>query len=204
MNRLQDTRLESIFEVLSTKGYAQYGTEAVSQLEHALQCATLAKTDNSTPELITASLLHDFGHLVHNLGEDAAERGIDDRHEYRALGYLNTIFGDAVTEPIRMHVNAKRYLCALDRDYWTSLSPASKTSLELQGGIFSAVEAKEFIEQPYAKDAVKLRIWDDLAKIKDKTTPNLKYFIPLLKTAMRPRADVRRKGTLIKKAIANN
>ena len=177
---MKNSSINSIFEVLSTKGNAQYGTEAVSQLEHALQCATLAETSNASPELITASLLHDFGHLVHNLGEDAAERGIDDRHEHRALGYLKTIFSDAVTEPIRMHVNAKRYLCAVNRDYWDSLSPASKTSLELQGGIFTEAEATEFISQPYAKDAVKLRMWDDLAKVKNLKTPNLDYFVPAI------------------------
>jgi len=172
--------LTRIVDILLTKGDAQYGTEAVSQLEHALQCATLAETNNSSPELITASLLHDFGHLVHNLGEDAAEKGIDDRHEYRALGYLKTIFSDAVTEPIRMHVNAKRYLCAVNTDYWDSLSPASKTSLELQGGIFSPAEAKDFISQTYGEDAVKLRIWDDLAKVKGLATPELEYFVTLI------------------------
>lgn len=172
--------IEPIANILSTKGHQQYGNEAVSQLEHALQCATLAEQVDSSPELITASLLHDFGHLVHNLGENAAERGIDDRHEYRALSYLKTIFSPAVTEPIRMHVNAKRYLCAVDSNYWASLSPASKISLELQGGIFSAAEATEFISQPYAKDAVNLRIWDDLAKVKDLTTPSLSYFIPIM------------------------
>lgn len=171
------SNIANIVKILSTKGDAQYGKEVVSQLEHALQCATLAEKENSTPELITASLLHDFGHLVHNLGEDAAERGIDDRHEYRALGYLKQIFPAAVTEPIRMHVNAKRYLCVVDGDYWDSLSSASKTSLELQGGIYSEIEAEEFINQPYAKDAVKLRIWDDLAKVKDLETPDLEYFV---------------------------
>ncbi len=178
---MKNSSVHSILEILSTKGHEQYGTEAVSQLEHALQCATLAKTSNATPELITASLLHDFGHLVHNLGEDAAERGIDDRHEYRALNYLKTIFSDAVTEPIRMHVNAKRYLCAANKDYWDSLSPASKTSLELQGGIFTEAEATEFINQPYAEDAVKLRMWDDLAKVKNLKTPGLEYFVPVIK-----------------------
>ena len=172
--------LTQIIEILSTKGYEQYGTEAVSQLEHALQCATLAEQNNSSSELITASLLHDFGHLIHNLGEDAATRGIDDRHEYRALGYLTKLFSPAVTEPIRMHVNAKRYLCAVDNDYWASLSPASKTSLKLQGGIYSEAEAQEFISQPYAEDAVKLRIWDDLAKVKDLETPSLEYFVPTI------------------------
>ena len=175
-----NTDINSIIQILLNKGDEQYGTEAVSQLEHALQCATLAKTSNATPELITASLLHDFGHLVHNLGEDAAERGIDDRHEYRALGYLKTIFSDAVTEPIRMHVSAKRYLCAVNKDYWDSLSPASKTSLELQGGIFSSREAKEFISQSYADDAVKLRMWDDLAKVKGLKTPDVEYFMPAM------------------------
>ena len=173
-----------ILKILSTKGEAQYGTEAVSQLEHALQCATLAETSNAAPELITASLLHDFGHLVHNLGEDAAARGIDDRHEYRALGYLKTIFSDAVTEPIRMHVDAKRYLCAVNTDYWNSLSDASKTSLELQGGIFSEAEATEFINQPYANDAVKLRIWDDLAKVAGLVTPKLNYFLPAIEKSI--------------------
>ena len=174
--------LAAIIEILSTRGYEQYGTEAVSQLEHALQCATLAEKNHSTPELITASLLHDFGHLVHNLGEDAAEKGIDDRHEYRALGDLKTLFSPDVTEPIRMHVEAKRYLCAIDSNYWDSLSPASKTSLELQGGIFSEEEATEFIHQSYAEDAVKLRIWDDLAKVKDASTPDLEHFITIVKT----------------------
>ena len=174
------SNLTKIVDVLLTKGNAQYGMEAVSQLEHALQCATLAETNNSSPELITASLLHDFGHLVHNLGEDAAAKGIDDRHEHRALGYLSKIFSLTVTEPIRMHVNAKRYLCAIDKDYWASLSPASKMSLELQGGVLTQEEVTEFIRQPYAKDAVKLRIWDDLAKMLDWKTPSLEYFIPKL------------------------
>ena len=173
-------QLTKIVDILANKGHAQYGTEVVTQLEHALQCATLAKQENSTPALVTASLLHDFGHLVHNLGEDAAERGIDDRHEHRALGYLKQIFSDAVTEPIRMHVNAKRYLCAVDSDYWAALSPASKTSLELQGGIYSEAEAADFISQPYAKDAVKLRVWDDLAKVKDLETSNLEDFVPTI------------------------
>ena len=173
-------QLLKIVDILANKGHAKYGTEVVTQLEHALQCATLAEQENSTPELVTASLLHDFGHLVHNLGEDAAERGIDDRHEYRALGYLKQIFPDAVTEPIKMHVNAKRYLCAVDSDYWASLSSASKTSLELQGGIYSKTEAAEFISQPYAEDTVKLRVWDDLAKVKDLETTHLEDFVPTL------------------------
>ena len=122
--------------------------------------------------------------MVHNLGEDAAEKSIDDRHEYRALGYLKTIFPLAVTEPIKMHINAKRYLCAVNKDCWDSLSPASKTSLELQDGIFLVTKANEFISQPYTKDAVKLRIWDDLAKLKGLVTPELDYFLPAIEKSV--------------------
>lgn len=172
--------IQAIFQTLLTHGNAQYGREAVTQKQHALQCATLAESAQSSPELITACLLHDFGHLVHTLGEDAAERGINDRHEDRALPYLTGLFSEAVTEPIRLHVNAKRYLCAIDDEYWSTLSPASKRSLELQGGIFSEAEACVFINQPFAKDAVQLRIWDDLAKDPSMDTPELEHFVSVL------------------------
>jgi len=172
--------LTDILDILVTKGRAQYGQEAVSQLEHALQCATLANAANRSNEMITACLLHDFGHLVHNLGEDAALRGLDDRHEYRAISFLQRLFSPAVTEPIRLHVEAKRYLCAVDSVYWDTLSSASKHSLELQGGMFSAAAAEEFIRQPYAKDAVQLRIWDDRAKVANLETPPLDHFTPIL------------------------
>jgi phosphonate degradation associated HDIG domain protein len=172
--------LTDLLHLFQQKGSQQYGQEAVTQLEHALQCATLAETANATPELITACLFHDLGHLVHDLGENIATQGIDDRHEYRAIPILKSLFNQAVTEPIRLHVAAKRYLCATDNQYWNSLSPASRLSLELQGGIFSADEATLFIRQSYGKDAVKLRIWDDLAKQPHKKTPDLNHFFPMI------------------------
>ncbi|MEO1395126.1 MAG: phosphonate degradation HD-domain oxygenase [Cyanobacteria bacterium J06634_5] len=172
--------IQALLTTLSTHGHAQYGSEAVTQKQHALQCAMLAEAAKSSSSLIAACLLHDFGHLVHTLGEDAAERGINDCHEQRALPYLTGLFPAAVTEPIRLHVNAKRYLCAIDKEYWHDLSPASKRSLVLQGGIFSSLEAQVFIEQPHAKDAVQLRIWDDLAKDPTMDTPDLEHFLPVL------------------------
>lgn len=173
-------QLKTILEILATKGNTQYGREAVSQLEHALQCATLAEMSDRSPDLITACLLHDLGHLLHNLGEDVADRGLDDRHEYRAMPLLQTLFNPSVTEPIRLHVDAKRYLCAVDSTYWEALSPASKRSLELQGGTFSPEAAASFIAQPYAEDAVQLRIWDDRAKVANLFTPDLEHFTPIL------------------------
>lgn len=179
MNTAQRS-LQTLIDSLRDRGQAKYGAEAVSQLAHALQCATLAEQQDSSPALISACLLHDLGHLLHNLGENVANRGVDDRHEYRAMPVLRTLFPATVTESIRLHVEAKRYLCAVDDGYWHDLSPASKRSLELQGGIFTPVEAAAFIEQPYAQDAVRLRQWDDLAKVPEGVTPELEYFIPYL------------------------
>ncbi|MEL7035915.1 MAG: phosphonate degradation HD-domain oxygenase [Cyanobacteria bacterium J06592_8] len=177
--------LDQIIEILYTRGNEQYGQEAVSQLEHALQCATLAQENYASDELITACLLHDIGHLIHPWGEDAAIRGIDDRHEYCALPVLSLLFSSEVTEPIRLHVEAKRYLCVTNSQYWQKLSPASQQSLNLQGGTFSNDEATEFIDHPYAKDAVQLRIWDDQAKQVNYLTPSLEDFIPTLQACLK-------------------
>ena len=177
--------IQSILDIFSQRGDGQYGSEAVSQLEHALQCAALAESANSSASLISACLLHDLGHLIHSLGNDVAERGIDDRHEHRAIPFLKSLFGAAVTEPIRLHVNAKRYLCSADAAYWSTLSPASKRSLELQGGIFSPEAASAFIRQPYAREAVQLRRWDDHAKIPELETPRIEHFRPYLDACIR-------------------
>ncbi|MEL7475624.1 MAG: HD domain-containing protein, partial [Cyanobacteria bacterium J06555_12] len=160
---MRQLSLDTIEQLYRDRGSQQYGNEAVSQLEHALQCATLAQERGASNATITACLLHDIGHILHDLGDDIAERGVDDRHEYRAMPYLKSLFGPEVTEPIRLHVNAKRYLCAIDEGYWSSLSPASQLSLKLQGGIFSESDARIFIQQPFASEAVELRCCDDLA-----------------------------------------
>ncbi len=177
--------VENIINLFAEKGSQMYGAEAVTQLEHALQCATLAEESSQSNEMITACLLHDLGHLIHDLGDDANLRGVDDLHEYRALAMLQKLFEPAVTEAIRLHVAAKRYLCAVSPDYWKKLSNASKRSLELQGGVFSLEAAGGFIRQPYAKDAVQLRIYDDQAKIPTKLTPSLNHFTQYLNACLK-------------------
>jgi phosphonate degradation associated HDIG domain protein len=178
--------VDDVIDVLMTKGSNAYGGECVTQLEHALQCASLARATAAKPSLVAACLLHDFGHLVgHHSGRTSAAdveslQGADDVHQYIALPFLRDLYGDAVLEPIRLHVEAKRYLCHADRSYWASLSPESQRSLEQQGGYFSAAEADKFIQQPFASDAVRLRIWDDLSKVPQKPTLPLKEFVPLL------------------------
>lgn len=169
--------IDEIFANMATRGHEMYGGEAVTQLQHALQCAVLARQAGSAPGLVTAALLHDYGHLVAD-DDGMAERGIDLLHEEVAAEHLARWFGPEVTEPIRLHVAAKRYLCAVDPDYLAGLSPASAASLRLQGGPFTPADAATFIERPHATDAVRLRIWDDLAKDVEATTPPIGDFRP--------------------------
>ena len=178
--------IDRIFAILREHGGKQYGSERVSQLEHALQCASLAEQNGSTPALVVASLLHDFGHLVHELGAEPAGRGIDDRHEVVGRDWLGQYFAEDVTGPVRLHVDAKRYLCATDGEYFGILSPASVRSLELQGGPFDPALAKGFINLPHAAAAVNLRRWDDSAKVSGLPTPDLEHFRPHLEACLRP------------------
>jgi len=168
--------LNRIGQAFTDRGGSWYAGEAVTQTEHALQAALQAEKSGAPSELIAAALLHDYGHLIHNFGEDCAESGIDDHHEDLGAKQLAKHFGSAVTEPIRMHVPAKRYLCAVEPGYLEDLSDASLLSLKLQGGPFTAAEAEEFIAQPHADDAVRLRRWDDQAKVVDLDTPDSSHF----------------------------
>jgi phosphonate degradation associated HDIG domain protein len=178
--------LAAIVDLLEQAGSRRYGSERVNQLEHALQCAGLAESEGADDALTTACLLHDLGHLMHDLGEDAAVRGIDDRHQFRALHMLRRHFGETVLEPVRLHVDAKRYLCAVQPGYWDALSPGSKRSLELQGGVLPPEAARRFIEQPYGRDAARLRAWDDRAKVPGKATPGLDYFARIMERCALP------------------
>ena len=174
--------IEQIESLLQRQGAAQYGREAVSQLEHALQCAHLAEVAGETPDTVAAALLHDLGHLL--VADHAPDTGTggdtDDLHQFIALPFLRARFGDAVLEPVRLHVDAKRYLCRTDATYLSGLSPASVRSLALQGGVFSAEQAIAFEAQPHAAVAVRLRRYDDLAKVPGAATPPLAHYVEVL------------------------
>jgi phosphonate degradation associated HDIG domain protein len=179
-------KIDQITEIFQSHGAMQYGCEAVTQQQHALQCAHLAELAGASPELVSAALLHDFGHLLaaYTLPRSIDKMAsLDDMHQYVAIPFLRGVFTDAVLEPIRLHVDAKRYLCFVDESYWASLSPASQRSLELQGGIFSSEEASAFAAQTHADDAVALRRWDDLAKKTDATTPEWQHYVKVLESA---------------------
>jgi phosphonate degradation associated HDIG domain protein len=169
--------LADIEQLFARRGAEQYSGEPVSQLEHALQCALLAECDAAGDELVTAALLHDLGHLLHDLGSTPTLEGVDDVHQYRALPFLRGLFGEGVLEPIRLHVDAKRYLCIARPGYLAALSEDSKRSLALQGGVFDERQADEFIAQRGAAQAVRLRVWDDRAKMAGLKTPPLAHYL---------------------------
>lgn len=166
--------IEALFERL---GHEQYSGEPVTQLEHALQSAALAEAEGADDELVTAALLHDIGHLIQDFGDTPTLRGVDDVHQYAAIPFLRGLFGERVLGGVRLHVDAKRYLCAVRPGYHEALSADSKRSLVLQGGVFDATQAAEFAAQTGADDAVRVRVWDDLAKVAGAPTPPLAHFM---------------------------
>ena len=168
--------ITDILQLFNEKGHSEYGGEAVTQLEHALQTATLARENNASDQLITAALLHDIGHLLHDLPNDAPLKGIDDVHENKAAVFLRKYFPETVTEPVRLHVMAKRYLSSTEETYYSLLSEPSKQSLVLQGGLMSSIEVSSFEQNPFFSDAVKLRKWDDQAKVQELTTAPVEDF----------------------------
>jgi phosphonate degradation associated HDIG domain protein len=177
--------ISDICILFARKGGRAYDGEPVTQLEHALQAATRAEQSGASPAIVTAALLHDLGHLLNDHGETPTLRGVDDVHQYAALPFLRGLFGDDVLSPIKLHVDAKRYLCATRSEYYEALSVDSKRSLALQGGVFSPQEAEAFLAQPYARDAVNVRLWDDLAKVAGAPTPPLAHFVPVMEAAQR-------------------
>ena len=176
--------IPEIEQLLSSRATTWYGQEAVSQLDHALQCAQLAEAAGETESTVVAALLHDMGHIVgtNQPMDKRADEGDpalpakDDLHQYVALPFLRSLFPDAVLEPIKLHVDAKRYLCAVDAAYWDALSPASKHSLVLQGGAFDAAQVHAFEALPFCQEAVRLRRYDDLAKVPGAPTAGLAHF----------------------------
>lgn len=180
------TVVDRLFVLFRDKGTAAYFGEAVSEAEHALQCAHLAEQTGAGPEQVAAALLHDVGHLLHDLGDDAAERGVDDRHEALGAAWLGRHFGPAVADPVRLHVPAKRYLCAVEPGYLAALSPASVLSLRLQGGPMTPAEVSGFEAEPHFRAAVAVRRWDDAAKVPGLAVPGLDHYRPVLEAVVRP------------------
>jgi gamma-butyrobetaine dioxygenase len=171
-------------------GSQRYGGEAVSQLAHALQTAHLAEMAAASDGLIAAALLHDLGHLLqHDLHEAPSE-------DHAALGarHLAQWFPPELTEPIRLHAQAKRYLLATEPGYYERLSAASRHSLGWQGAALTELEQRRFLTQPFAREAVELRLWDDRAKDPAAQPPPLAHYRTLLEDLLTlPQPDCARR-----------
>jgi len=170
--------IEALFLQHGKRLYDGARQEPITALEHALQCAQLAEWAHADATLVAAALLHDVGHFL--VDEGFSEHD-DDTHEERVVPFLRELgFDRAVTEPIRLHVLAKRYLVRVDADYAGALSRASQHTLSLQGGPMTDAEMLAFDELPFAGEALQLRRWDDMAKVPAKRTPPLDYYLSLL------------------------
>jgi gamma-butyrobetaine dioxygenase len=197
------TPVDRIAELFASAGASDYLGEPVTVSEHLRQAGALAAASGAPAALVAAALLHDVGHLhdavpsgdagySHGVGHlrESADRpttsgaelmaGRDNRHGEAGAAWLAPWFPPAVTEPVRLHVAAKRYLCAVEPDYFGRLSEASVYTLSVQGGPMTGGEARAFESQPYAADAVAVRRWDDLAKDPAVTAPAFGTFRPLL------------------------
>ncbi|WP_454759537.1 HD domain-containing protein [Caulobacter segnis] len=175
-----DAFVAELADLFTRLGDQRYG-EGVSQMEHALQTAHHAKLDGAPPALVAAALLHDVGHLMQKIGENAADLGIDARHEHISAGYLARAFGPEVTEPVRLHVAAKRYRVAIDPDYLERLSAASLQSLALQGGPMSRDEIDAFLADPAAEAALRLRGYDEAGKAPEAEVAGFETYQDLLR-----------------------
>ncbi len=169
-----------IAALFASEGAADYLGEPVSQAAHMLQAGALAEQAGATPELIVAALLHDVGHFTGTRTGQDLMRGIDNRHGEQGAAWLAQWFGPQVTEPVRLHVAAKRYLCAVEPGYESGLSPASVYTLGVQGGPMRPDEITQFEASPHAGAACQVRRWDDLAKEPAAAVLPFEHFVPVL------------------------
>jgi [1-hydroxy-2-(trimethylamino)ethyl]phosphonate dioxygenase len=176
-----------IFALFEKRGSEAYFGESVSMTEHALQAACAAQREGAPEALVLAALLHDIGHLVEDIPDDIADWRADAKHEEVGGRWLAARFAPEVYEPVRLHVPAKRYLCAIDPSYFARLSPASVRTLELQGGPMSAGEVAAFRNERFCAEAVRVRRWDDQGKQPGLVTPSLAEYRALIEAAEKPR-----------------
>jgi gamma-butyrobetaine dioxygenase len=174
-----------IAELFASEGAADYLGEAGTQASHMLQAAALAEEAGAPPALIAAALLHDVGHFTGTVSGRHLMQGTDNRHSEQGANWLAQWFGPDVTEPVRLHVDAKRYLCAVEPGYLGRLSPASVYTLGVQGGPMQGDELAEFQASPFAAEACQVRRWDDEAKDPAALPPSFGHFTPILETLLR-------------------
>ncbi len=174
-----------IEDIFNRRGAESYLGEDVTMAQHMLQAAQCAEESGADESLIVAALLHDIGHYKNEIPETALAKGINNYHEEAGANFLEDYFPISVVEPIRQHVSAKRYLCAVKSDYFEHLSAASVHSLNLQGGPMNEDEVREFEKNDYLEQCIKLRYWDDDAKDPRRLCPSFSYYRPLVESLVK-------------------
>jgi len=169
-----------IVALYDSRGTQAYFGERVSMTEHGLQAAHFAELEGAPEALVLAALLHDIGHLIEPQPDALEDWTLDAHHEVSGARWLARHFDAAISEPVRLHVPAKRYLCATDADYMTQLSTASVHTLKLQGGAMPPQEIARFEAEPFSREAVRLRRWDDQGKVAGLKTRALRAYAPLI------------------------
>jgi [1-hydroxy-2-(trimethylamino)ethyl]phosphonate dioxygenase len=172
--------VDFIADIFARRGAEEYLGEEVSISEHMFQAGHLAEAEGASEEIIVAALLHDIGHFTNEFPGNAAELGIDSHHDRAGAAVIAPFFPSIVTDCIRHHVSAKRYLCSIDPDYFATLSDASVLSLKLQGGPLNREAAKKFADNKDIEAIVQVRKWDDQAKVPGKKTKSFAYFAPMI------------------------
>ncbi len=168
--------------VFERRGAEEYLGEPVTMAEHMLQGATLAEADGASDELVAAALLHDIGHFTGEFGAYSPGDTEDRHHDEEGGRLLAAFFPPVICECVRLHVAAKRYLCATDPSYFGKLSPASVHTLSLQGGPMSADEVAAFEANPFFREAVRVRLWDEGGKVAGMETRRFADYMPMLQT----------------------
>ncbi len=188
----KDTIVDFIGDIFKRRGAESYLGEDVTMSEHMLQGAALAQAAGARDDLVAGALLHDIGHYTNEFPEDALAQGTDNHHEEAGARVMDGFFPTIVTDCIRWHVAAKRYLCATDPAYFGQLSEASVQSLNLQGGPMSDAEVTEFAKQPNLRDILQVRIWDDRGKVPGIETPSFDDYAPMLQRVVDAHAAARK------------
>lgn len=177
--------LAEIQRLFDSRGTQIYG-DSVNQTLHALQCATLAEKEQADASLVVASWLHDIGHMQHRDAAAAVAQGSDDMHHALGAKFLSRWFGPEVSEPVRLHVQAKRYLCATEPSYLERLSPLSRQTLFIQGGPMTTQEALSFEKIRFHAEALRVRRWDDMGKQPNMVTKSHSHFLAVAASFLVP------------------
>ena len=175
-----DTIVAFIGDIFTRRGHEEYLGEAVTMAQHMLQGATIAEANNKSDEVIAGVLLHDIGHFISEFGTFSMADTEDRHHEVSGAEILEAFFPAVITECVRHHVAAKRYLCATKPTYFGRLSPASVHSLNLQGGPMNDDEVAKFASNPYLDEIIQVRYLDEAGKEADMNTHDFAHFMPML------------------------